>query len=322
MRRKGLAFVMEQIRKGVNWFDDMQAEIEHEDYDADEYNDDDELEARVSQNEADMISDVDSEIDDPACADIEDAPAQAMAVLRPSKRRMQNRFSNGDINLRSFSTKSYQFKVDERDFLGVYTTYFPSQVAQSTFEGTGERYACSITCLLVCQWFMFEKADFAVGRHLPDTFVSVICSAIRVGSHLYNETRESLPKRFLSIEEASTVLLPWFSTVVDDVIDIQSNDRSNSLDYHLERLLKLKKDLVALFSSHGITTIFLLSKDGDILFLYTHAKMSYGVIVLRSTITSFQDFYGTLWTLMCACVNIQNDKRIRGELTVIEVPVS
>ena len=307
----------------------MQAELAHEDYDAEEYNDDDddddddgdECEARVSQNEADIISDVDSEIDDSAHANVEGAPVQAMTAFAPSK-RARKRLFNGNIDLRSFSRKPYHFNVEERDFRGVYTTYFPSQVAQSTFEGTGERYACSITCLLVCQWFMSEKEGFAVGRHLPDTIISVICSAIRVGSHLCNEARESLPKRYLSIEEASTVLLPWFSTTVDDVIDIQSIDRSSSLEYHLERLLKLKKYLVALLSSRRMTTIFLISKDGDILFLHTHATMSYGVIVLRSTVSSFQDFYGTLCSLMCSSVNVENkEQRIRGELTVVEVPV-
>ena len=317
MKRRGLQFALSQIVKGLTSFEDDKKTTSRIDSQSCEHSDGNDTAANrqfrhendnnsdhSDDYDEDDSSDNDNEIDD----DQDIGPQHQSSVLTCERGVDGVRCRNVDI--KKFHRSSKKFSVSDREDDGVLISYFPYDISQSTLDGHNESQACCVISLLICHWFLRNEADISLELESPQEIRAVIVNSIRIGNYLHDRCRDALPPRFLSVLEGVTVLAPWFSTTIEDIITLQPEGDQFSLFYHLRRLMKLGKRIAALITLKEMTSALLLSADGRVLFINTHTHVTHGAIFLRSSLLTFKTVCSFLSSILGTDYN-------SGTLTIV-----
>lgn len=318
VKRRGLQFALSQIVKGLQSFEDDKERTERTDsqsYEASGENDTAENVQYRHENPNDLDGDSD-EYDEDNNAE-EDNEIDNDPDIGPQVQASGLTYQRGvdgvcyrNVDIKRFHRSSKKFAVSDREDDGVLISYFPHNVSQSTLDGRNESQACCVISLLACHWFLRNETDISLDLESPEEIRAVVVNSIRIGNYLHDRCRDALPPRFLSVLEGVTVLAPWFSTTIDDIIPLQPKGDQFSLFYHLRRLMKLGKRISALITLQEMTCALLLSTDGRVLFIDTHTHVTHGALLLRSSLFTFKSICSFLSSILGTDYNT-------GTLTIV-----
>ena len=311
MKRKGLQFALSQIAKGLTFFGVDRNGTEKKCTQNCEPSNIEDAAANLqlkhdNPNDSDGDSDTYEE-DYGSDSEIEIDEGEDIPLKRQSSGLMFERGVDGvyyrNVDIKNFHCSSEKLSVSDREDDGVLISYFPHNISQSTLDGRSESQACCVISLLICHWFLRNEVNISLDFESPQEIRAVIVNSIRIGNYLHDQCRDALSPRFLSALEGIKVLAPWFSTAIDDIIILQPKADQLSLFNHLRRLMQLGKRVAALISFKEMTSALLLSSDGRLLFIDTHAHVTHGAIFLRSSLVAFKTVCSFLSTILGADYN-------------------
>ena len=72
----------------------------------------------------------------------------------------------------------------------------PAEVSQSALDGRNGSSACSVIALIFAHGVWHQRLDLPPMLLLCPLWVTLLCTAIRIGNRLYDRCRQSLPRRF------------------------------------------------------------------------------------------------------------------------------
>ena len=101
---------------------------------------------------------------------------------------------------------------------------FPAEVSQSTLDNRNGSAACSVIALICAHGVWHQRLDLQPTPLLCPLWVTLLCSSIRVGNRLYDSSRHSLPQRYLSASEATTVVERCVSVSVESPLAVRVCD--------------------------------------------------------------------------------------------------
>ena len=106
----------------------------------------------------------------------------------------------------------------------------PQQMCQSLFNLRNGSNACSLISLLIAD--VLEKKNIQIPDQgvIPPYLVKMLCGCIELGNRIYDNCRDSIPNRYLSIQEALT-LLPFTSISVEEPLPVRLED-----EHHLSTI--------------------------------------------------------------------------------------
>lgn len=106
----------------------------------------------------------------------------------------------------------------------------PQQMCQSLFNLRNGSNACSLISLLIA--YVLEKKNIQIPDQgvIPSYLVKILCGCIELGNRIYDNCRDSIPNRYLSIQEALT-LLPFTSISVEEPLPVRLED-----EHHLSTI--------------------------------------------------------------------------------------
>ena len=179
---------------------------------------------------------------------------------------------------------------------GVYCWCFPEEISQGCYNGRNGSSACSVISLII--GYVMSKGNVplppcSLQQPLPDLLVKAICGSIQLGNHLYDVCRESLPARYLSIEEAASVLRPCVQISADDPLPIRLTDE-HELSTLCGQLAQSGENNTASIIINERTSTFHLSQC-YIVYIDTHKHISKGVLVVAAHRDALKDFCTQIW---------------------------
>ena len=108
---------------------------------------------------------------------------------------------------------------------GVSCWRLPNTMSQSAYKGRNDSNACSLISLLIGHVFYKTKTRLPTQLiALPDHIITAVCGCMEIANRVYDLCRHNLPSRYLSVQEASSVLETWLSCTVGDVLPVRLQD--------------------------------------------------------------------------------------------------
>lgn len=109
-----------------------------------------------------------------------------------------------DNELTEFTVELQPFPPLRSELIGenTYVWYFPQDISESTFNKRNGSNACSfISILLTC---LFKRKNMQIPEEgfLHSNVLQILCGCIEMGNQIYKISRDSLPSRYLSVQEA------------------------------------------------------------------------------------------------------------------------
>lgn len=182
---------------------------------------------------------------------------------------------------------------------GVICWKLPASVSQSTLVGNDGSNACSIIATLLGNRFMEGDLEIPDDVTTPLSFpwINTICECISIGNMVYDIFRETLPSRYLSIEEAIEILSGVITAEVIELLPVRFMDphKPSTIEEQLERLVNNDKG-VAQFIIHERTSAFLV-KDGKILYADSHLHPPSGAVLVSGSKENLHNFCSYIWNL-------------------------
>lgn len=172
----------------------------------------------------------------------------------------------------------------------------PQQMCQSLFNQRNGSNACSLISLLIA--YVMAKKDIQIPNEgfIPSYLVKILCGCIELGNRIYDNCRDSLPNRYLSIQEAST-LLSFTSIAVQDSLPVRLED-----EHHLStvwgqlHLLKgTSRNYVNIIINEK-TSLFVLIPP-SVLYIDTHAHQTHGAVFVKGPSSDLRTFCRLVWEL-------------------------
>ena len=108
---------------------------------------------------------------------------------------------------------------------GVSCWRLPNTMSQGVYKGRNGSNACSLISLLIGHVFYKTKTRLPTQLvALPDHIITAVCGCMEIGNRVYDLCRHNLPSRYLSVQEASSVLETWLSCTIGDVLPVRLQD--------------------------------------------------------------------------------------------------
>lgn len=167
--------------------------------------------------------------------------------------------------------------------------YFHEELSQSTLNGRNGSNACSMIAISVACFFARRSLRIPDRGILPNDFVTTFCCCMELGNRMYDIRRDSLPNRYLSIEEAVT-LLPFTDITVTQPYPVRLEDdhEMSTICGQLGRLSENKTYFVTIVINEK-TSLFMLCPP-RVVYLDTHPHGIHGAVVVRGTYSNLSDF--------------------------------
>lgn len=106
----------------------------------------------------------------------------------------------------------------------------PLDASQGGYNGINGSNACSLISLLIGYTLnLREILPPPCHLNLSSVIIDVLCDCINISNRVYDLCRESLPSRYLSIQEAASVLEMWFQFNVSDNLPVCLDDEHEQL---------------------------------------------------------------------------------------------
>ena len=134
-------------------------------------------------------------------------------------------------------------------------------------KGRNGSNTCSLISILSGYALSFQKVPSPECQScIASAIVDVLCGCIEIGNQVYDFCRENLPSRYLSIQEAASVLEMWCTMDVGDNLPVRLKDH--------RVMSTVFGQLKAAISSCNAFTAFLILNNKTSLFYFTDSVCS------------------------------------------------
>lgn len=196
---------------------------------------------------------------------------------------------------------------------GISCWNFPLRISQGNYKGQNGSNACSLIALLLSYSFHKSAIDLPhPNSSLAAIITNLVCSCIELGNDIYEQCRATLPQRYLSIQEAASVLEMWFSSTVSGCLPVRLIDQHNlsTISTQLEKA-SCAQIVYACLVIEEKSSLFLIATD-YVLYINTHCHLPSGAIILRAHLRNVLELCKEIW-------NIEGySSQTYGNLTFIE----
>lgn len=174
----------------------------------------------------------------------------------------------------------------------------PQQICQSLFNQRNGSNACSLISILIA--YVMAKKDIKIPDEgiIPTYLVKILCGCIELGNRIYDNYRDSLPNRYLSIHEASTLLSSFTSISVGELLPVRLED-----EHHLSTFWG-QLDLLKSSSSRSSVNIIINEKTSlfvviapSVLYIDTHFHQPHGAVIVKGPSSNMRTFCKLVWEL-------------------------
>ena len=147
---------------------------------------------------------------------------------------------------------------------------------------------------------------------LPGNVLRILCGCIEIGNRMYDNCRDSLPSRYLSVQEAAT-LVSFSNVSVAEALPVRLED-VRELSTLCRQLRKLTDDKTYFLNIviNEKTSLFVLTPP-NIMYIDTHLHGSSGAVIVGSTL-NLSDFCKFVWALE------EHDQSTFGNLSALTFP--
>ena len=175
----------------------------------------------------------------------------------------------------------------------------PSHMSQGRYKGRNGSNACSLISLMIGYVFYKTKTRIpSMQTALSDNIISVICGSMELGNRVYDLFRHNLPSRYLSIEEAASVLDTWLECSVGNTLPVRLQDPHEMSTVSAQLSLAMaSQDSSFSFLIMNEKTSFLFTTKKDVLYIDTHSHSSCGAVVIVSESQNIVEFCKAVWNL-------------------------
>lgn len=172
----------------------------------------------------------------------------------------------------------------------------PQQMCQSLFNQRNGSNACSLISLLIA--YVLEKKNIQIPEEgfIPPYLVKILCGCIELGNCIYDNCRDSLPNRYLSIQEAFT-LLPFTSISVEEPLPVRLEDEHHlsTIWGQLDLLTETSRNFVNIIIDEK-TSLFVLIPP-SVLYIDTHSHLPHGAVIVKGPASNLRTFCRYVWEL-------------------------
>ena len=121
---------------------------------------------------------------------------------------------------------------------------------------------------------------------------------MELANRVYDMCRHSLPSRYLSIQEAASVLDTWLDCVVGNAFPVRLRDphEMSTTCGQLSSAGNSQERSFSFLIMNGKTSFFLTARN-EVLYVDTHSHPPYGTIVIVSDSVHMAEFCNTFWGL-------------------------
>ena len=253
-------------------------------------------------DEEDCLNDDDSNDED---ADFPTEDGSEMACL------------SGDMVLNVFATigAAPMFVVAPEEIrAGVTCWKLPSHASQGRYNGRNGSNACSLISLLIGYTLNLRKITPPLGHlNLSSVVIDVLCGCIQIGNRIYDLWRESLPSRYLSIQEAASVLEMWFQIDVGDNLPVRLNDQheQSTIAGQLRQAIISHSSFFGFLILNEKTSLF-YTNEGFIMYVDTHSHGPCGPVLVIAELKELDGFCRAVWDLE------GNDEKTYGNFVIVD----
>ena len=197
---------------------------------------------------------------------------------------------------------------------GVSCWKFPKEISQGFYKGRNGSNACSLISILLGYALSFQKVPPPECQScIASAIVEVLCGCIEIGNRVYNFCRESLPSRYLSIQEAASVLEMWCTMDVGDNLPVRLKDHHvmSTVSGQLKEAISSCNAFTAFLILNDKTSLFYFT-DSIVMYIDTHCHGPSGAVVLTAEEKELDSFCTNVWELE------SNDETTYGNLVFVD----
>ena len=178
----------------------------------------------------------------------------------------------------------------------IFAWRLPEEVSQSTFNERNGSNACSLIAILLACLFFRKNMPIPDEGYLPSDVVRILCGCIELGNRMYDICRDSLPNRYLSVQEAAT-LLSFTNVSVEEPLPVRLEDEHelSTLCGQLGRYSQPKTYFLNMIVNEK-TSLFVLTPPG-VMYIDTHLHGTSGAVIVKGSTSNLSEFCSFLWTL-------------------------
>ena len=186
--------------------------------------------------------------------------------------------------------------LSERISENMFAWRFPEDVSQSTFNERNGSNAYSFIAILLACLFWRKNMPIPDEGSLPSDVVRILCGCIELGNRMYDICRDSLPNRYLSVQEAAT-LLSFTNVSVEVPLPVRLEDEHelSTLCGQLGRYSQPKTYFLNMIVNEK--TSFLMLTPPSIMYIDTHLHGTSGAVIVRGSTLNLSEFCSFVWTL-------------------------
>ena len=182
---------------------------------------------------------------------------------------------------------------------GVTCWKFPPEVCQGRYNGRNGSNACSLISLLTgYTWWMRKFSLPECGINISSGIVDALCGCIELGNRIYDLCRHDLPSRYLSIQEAASVLEMWFDLSVGNNLPVRLDDQHtpSTICGQLQEAVSSCDSSYAFLILNEKTSLFYVTKE-SVMYIDTHSHGNKGAIVVTAELQQLETFCKAVWDL-------------------------
>lgn len=197
---------------------------------------------------------------------------------------------------------------------GVSCWKFPKEISQGLYKGRNGSNACSLISILLGYALSFQKvAPPECQSCITSAIVDVLCICIEIGNRVYDFFRESLPSRYLSIQEAASVLEMWCTMDVGDNLPVRLKDHHvmSTVSGQLKEAISSCNAFTAFLILNNKTSLFYFT-GSVVMYIDTHCHGPSGAVVVVAEEKELDSFCTNVWELEC------NDESTYGNLVFVD----
>lgn len=152
---------------------------------------------------------------------------------------------------------------------------------------------------------------------LPDDIIALVCCSMEHGNRVYDLCRDNLPSRFLSVQEAASVLETWLSCTVRNILPVRLQDphKKSTMSGLLKLAMASHDSSTSFLIINEKTSFFLTTSNKEVMYIDTHSHPSCGAVVVLSTLQLLSNFCRAIWDL-----EGYNEKTF-GNLAFVDFPL-
>ena len=159
---------------------------------------------------------------------------------------------------------------------GVLCWRFPAEISQGLYNARNGSNACGVIRMMLgyTHWKHKIPSLMECTNRLPATVTDVLCGCIELGNRAYDLYRETLPTRYLSIDEAANLLGDCFQVQVEGTFPVRLEDehKPSTVAEQLRQALSPDSACVAHLVLNEKNCCF--SRLGTKLFTWIHTAMT------------------------------------------------